>query len=202
MCLTYMLSSPVFARVFLKSCSLLVARLVLLFFTITAWFFLDRDQSFKASLKRIWLMERELLFWSLLLCVIFVAVSRQVVTVGIILKSLFPLLLGLWWYPTSYALFLVLLPFLNKGLHALTGEENKALVLSIIVLWGVVGLLPKTHVNDNVTGVFAFCLLYVIIAYYKWHWQVVGNRCLARLMIGTGYALMIGCWLVFRRYMV
>ena len=32
---------------------------------ISAWFFLDREQTIKSNLKRVWIMERELLFWSL-----------------------------------------------------------------------------------------------------------------------------------------
>lgn len=38
---------------------------VVIFFSISAWFFLDREQTIKSNLKRVWIMERELLFWSL-----------------------------------------------------------------------------------------------------------------------------------------
>lgn len=38
---------------------------VAIFFSISAWFFLDREQTIKSNLKRVWIMERELLFWSL-----------------------------------------------------------------------------------------------------------------------------------------
>lgn len=170
---------------------------VVVFFTITAWFFLDREQTFRASLRRVWLMERELLFWSIMLCAAFLVLARPMMTSGSVVKSVFPLLFGLWWYPTSYALFLVLLPFLQKGLRVLTVGEHKALALSIVVLWGLVGLVPKTHANDNVSGVFAFCFLYVIIAYYKWHCGNGWSRRAAWLMIVTGYALIAGYWMVF-----
>ena len=35
---------------------------VVIFFTISAWFFLDKEQTIKANLKRVCIMERELLF--------------------------------------------------------------------------------------------------------------------------------------------
>ena len=35
---------------------------VVIFFSISAWFFLDREQTIKSNLKRVWIMERELLF--------------------------------------------------------------------------------------------------------------------------------------------
>ena len=38
-----------------------------IFFTISIWFLLDRQNTLKSSLKRIWILERELLFWSLAL---------------------------------------------------------------------------------------------------------------------------------------
>lgn len=38
---------------------------VVIFFSISAWFSLDREQTIKSNLKRVWIMERELLFWSL-----------------------------------------------------------------------------------------------------------------------------------------
>ena len=37
---------------------------VVIFFTISAWFFLDKKQTIKSNLKRIWILEREVLFWS------------------------------------------------------------------------------------------------------------------------------------------
>lgn len=35
---------------------------VVIFFTISAWFFLDKEQTIKSNLKRIWILEREVLF--------------------------------------------------------------------------------------------------------------------------------------------
>lgn len=35
---------------------------VVIFFSISAWFFLDREQTIKSNLKCVWIMERELLF--------------------------------------------------------------------------------------------------------------------------------------------
>ncbi|WP_346965972.1 acyltransferase family protein [Bifidobacterium angulatum] len=35
---------------------------VVIFFSISAWFFLDKEQTIKSNLKRVWITERELLF--------------------------------------------------------------------------------------------------------------------------------------------
>ncbi len=42
---------------------------VVIFFSISAWFLLDGDWSIRACWKRVWLLERELIFWSVTLLV-------------------------------------------------------------------------------------------------------------------------------------
>ena len=49
---------------------------VVIFFSISAWFFLDREQTIKSNLRRVWIMERELLFWSLILMASYLAFDR------------------------------------------------------------------------------------------------------------------------------
>ena len=49
---------------------------VVIFFSISAWFFLDKEQTIKSNLKRVWIMERELLFWSLILVAFYLVFDR------------------------------------------------------------------------------------------------------------------------------
>lgn len=49
---------------------------VVIFFSISAWFFLDKEQTIKSNLKRVWIMERELLFWSLTLVAFYLVFDR------------------------------------------------------------------------------------------------------------------------------
>lgn len=174
---------------------------VVVFFTISAWFLLDRAQTFRACLRRVWLLERELLFWSLTLCAAFAihdllapAGQGRLLTAGTVVKSLLPLTFGLWWYPTSYALFLLLLPFLAKGLRALGRDVHRTLALVVTVAWGVLGLVPATHPSDNATGVFGMCLLVVLVSYARWHAGPPRART-AWLMVAAGLAIASACWL-------
>ena len=65
---------------------------VVIFFSISAWFFLDREQTIKSNLKRVWIMERELLFWSLILVMLYFVKSVFRVGAGAVLldSSLIP----------------------------------------------------------------------------------------------------------------
>ena len=52
---------------------------MVIFFTISVWFLCDRTNTLSSCLRRVWIMEREILFWSitiLLFLLVFPAVSN------------------------------------------------------------------------------------------------------------------------------
>ena len=70
---------------------------VVIFFSISAWFFLDKEQTIKDNLKRMWIMERELLFWSLTLMAFYFVFDRADLGAATMMKSVMPLSMSLWW---------------------------------------------------------------------------------------------------------
>ena len=156
---------------------------VVIFFSISAWFFLDREQTIKSNLKRVWIMERELLFWSLILVTFYLVFDRADLSMKLMVKSVMPLSMGLWWYATAYAIFLALLPFLAKGLKALGREYHLALAVTVLVIWGLTSFIPgMIGIND---GFFGFIYLFILISAYKWYMEPFTTR-QVWLMIGTG----------------
>lgn len=152
--------------------------------------FLDKEQTIKSNLRRVWIMERELLFWSLVLLALYLAFDRVDLTATTMLKSVMPLSTSLWWYATSYAIFLALLPFLSKGLRALGREYHLALAVTALVIWGLTGFVPKTldtapYIGSSLTGAFAFVYLFILISAYKWYMKPFSTK-QAWLMIGIG----------------
>ena len=153
-----------------------------IFFSISAWFFLDREQTIKSNLKRVWIMERELLFWSLILVTFYLVFDRADLGMKLMAKSVMPLSMGLWWYATAYAVFLALLPFLAKGLKALGREYHLALASTVLVIWGLTSFIPgMVRIND---GFFGFIYLFILISAYKWYRTFTTRQ--VWLMIGTG----------------
>ena len=156
---------------------------VIIFFSISAWFFLDREQTIKSNLKRVWIMERELLFWSLILVTFYLVFDRTDLSMKLMVKSVMPLSMGLWWYATAYAIFLALLPFLAKGLKALGREYHLALAATVLVIWGLTSFIPgMIGIND---GFFGFIYLFILFSAYKWYMKPFTTR-QVWLMIGTG----------------
>ena len=156
---------------------------VVIFFSISAWFFLDREQTIKSNLKRVWIMERELLFWSLALMMFYLVFDRADLGPKLMVRSLVPLSTGIWWYATAYAIFLMLLPFLSKGLKVLSREYHLALAAIVLVIWGLTSFIPgMIGIND---GFFGFIYLFILISAYKWYMEPFTTR-QVWLMIGTG----------------
>lgn len=156
---------------------------VVIFFSISAWFFLDREQTIKSNLKRVWIMERELLFWSLILVTFYLVFDRTDLSMKLMVKSVMPLSMGLWWYATAYAIFLALLPFLAKGLKALGREYHLALAATVLVIWGLTSFIPgMIGIND---GFFGFIYLFILFSAYMWYMKPFTTR-QVWLMIGTG----------------
>ena len=167
---------------------------VVIFFSISAWFFLDKEQTIKSNLKRVWIMERELLFWSLILVAFYLVFDRADLGMKNLVKSFAPLTMNVWWYATAYAIFLALLPFLSKGLKALGREYHLALATTVLAIWGLTSFIPKTLGDSALTGVFGFIYLFILISAYKWYMKPLSTkRTWLMIGIGLGFFLLYTC---------
>lgn len=146
-----------------------------LFFSISAWFLCKaRTPNLQTTLQRIWKLEKQLLFYSLGM---FLICSTVWWFTGYpILRSLFdwvhlgvvsvaPALLGTWWYPTAYILFLLLLPLMNAGLEAIGQRFHAILAVTMLAAFGAIPYFS----NNMALGVFLFVYQYVLISYVRWY---------------------------------
>lgn len=164
---------------------------VVIFFTISAWFFLDKEQTIKSNLKRIWILEREVLFWSLVPLAFFLVFDRTALGMKLIVRSVAPTTMGLWWYVTAYAAFLALLPFLSKGLRALGKRNHLILVAIVLVIWGLTSFIPgAVGLNGYQDGVFGFIYLFILISAYKWYMKPFTLKQIW-LMTGIGFGFFV-----------
>lgn len=138
---------------------------VVIFFAISAWFLADASTGVKASLRRVWMFEKEVLFYSVVLGVGCYLIMDGV-GFGALLRGVFPLMSSIWWYTTAYAGFLIVFPFLADGLRAMGRKRHLSLCAVLFFVIGVVGLLP---VSPVVTGAMGMMYLFVLISAYKWY---------------------------------
>lgn len=106
----------------------------------------------------------------------------------LMVKSVMPLSMGVWWYAAAYAIFLALLPFLAKGLKALSREYHLALAVTVLVIWGLTSFIPgMIGIKDGFLG---FIYLFILISAYKWYMKPFTTR-QVWLMIGTGLGFLL-----------
>ena len=168
-----------------------------LFFGISAWFLcVEHAPNLKRNCRRVWILERQLLFYSLLPLILVLSAqfvlhvqvfesSRAVY--GAVIHSVFPTISSLWWYPTAYIIFLLIHPMLDRGLRSLGEHGHGMLALVLLAVWGV---LPGQSYGMGLSVVL-FVFIYVLVSYVRWYrdrWvrssRIGRNAILTGLLIG------------------
>lgn len=185
---------PASVSQFIYTCFLPLGKVgVDIFFGISAWFLCqNRDLSPRKSLKRIWVLERQMLFYSLLLMLGLVLFDRKGISRSQIVYSVFPLISNLWWYPTNYALFLLFYPFVTVGLRKMGQRMHGYLAVILLVVWGLIyGLTPNDYVGFLASTFVSFIYQYLLISYYRWYLKKA-SKTLGWSMVGLGSAAVLG----------
>ena len=110
------------------------------------------------------------------------------VSLGIVVKSLFPMSTNLWWYATTYAVFLLLYPYYHKALQSLGKANIKKWFAIMFGVWSITTLIPVFDYGAN--NLCAFVMLYAIVFYIKeFKPAILSSKKLWRKMILLGYGL-------------
>ncbi|MBM6699636.1 hypothetical protein H7U32_04770 [Bifidobacterium pullorum subsp. saeculare] len=142
-------------------------------------------------------MEKQLLFYSLGMF----AICSTIWLLGMypMLRSWFdwahlavvsvaPALTGLWWHPTAYVIFILMLPWVNRGLHAIGRTGHGVLSVVGLVLWGVLPFFT----NGMGLSAFMFLYMYVPMSYLRWYLpQMERSRATAWWVFGIGAAMVL-----------
>lgn len=144
---------------------------VLVFFTITAWFLSGSSGGGgRQSLRRIWMMEREVLFYSIGLYLVFRFVGSKDLVDGDGWRAIMPLSRAWRWYPTAYATFIILEPLVRRGLRAMGRVEHALLAATVVLMWGVFQGLSRDS-SFTRDPVVVFVVMYVVICYVRWYYD-------------------------------
>lgn len=163
------------------------------FFGLTAWFLCAQQTlSIKRNWRRIWLLERQVLFYSWLFFALYCGARFglgwfpvQLGLAKLTANTVLPLMTSLWWYPTSYCLFMLMAPFITPALRTLGRTKHAMLAATLVLVWGI---LPYFTPDMNY-GVLLFLYLYVIISYIRWYEdELINSATVARAMVFIGLA--------------
>lgn len=140
------------------------------FVFISVWFIAGSSSfSVKHAVKKILTLNNEVVFYSVVLGGIALVSGYTQPSVSLLIKILFPIATGNgWWFVTSYAGLLLLLPFLTKGLRACGKDEHRLLAYGSTIALGFFRYLP--FVSFPAAGdLIDFVVIAIDICYLQWH---------------------------------
>ena len=162
------------------------------FVFITVWFIASRSAfSVRDAVDKIAALNSEVVFYSVVLSVISVYTGYSRLSVSLVIDALFPIITGYgWWFATSYAALIVLLPFLIKGLCACNKREHGVLALGLTIAFGFFRYLP--FVSFPAGGMLVdFIVIAVDICFVRWHINLDSLR-IKRLLLACSMCFAIG----------
>ena len=166
---------------------------IALFLLISVWFLADKPATIKGAFRKIWLLWRELLFWNLAALVARLVLDPNGETSYAMghawLDLFFPLTRNEWWYVTSYAIFLLLLPFVLLNLKNMGKALHGECCLIMLFMWAVLGLVPGAG-NDIGLNVVGFIYIFVLISYYRWYLPRISKRA-AWMILAVGMSVIV-----------
>ncbi|MDF7665582.1 acyltransferase [Bifidobacterium sp. ESL0745] len=177
---------------------------VTLFFSITVYFLCTSEASLHRSFKKAWSLEKTLLFWSIILGAfsLFMGLYKnlnQKNTIKTVISFFLPTTSNCWWFVTSYMGFLLISPFLIKGISVLPQKWHLTLCIFLLGI-EFASHLPILKQSVAVTGGLLnteFIILFVVIAYIKrFHSGVFTKRTIGILALLIGYS-----WIIVRALM-
>lgn len=138
---------------------------VAIFITITGY--LLCEQEFKLS--RIVNIELQVLFYSITIFAIFVLVGNHQLSFDNIVNAFFPTSTNLYWFITTYIVFSMFIPFVNKVIKTLSRKDLSLLIVSLTFIFTI---LPLTTFNKfdaygNGGALVQFLIYYCFGAYIR-----------------------------------
>lgn len=133
-----------------------------LFFLVSTWFLSSKKEdaiNTQYSIRSCLRIEKTVLFYSYVMCIT-MFFFRGGVNKSTLLQSIFPTITGMWWYPTTYMIFLMIWPFYHHALLRFSIEDLKRYVLIIFSIWSLSTLIPFANAGSSALG--AFLMLYAI----------------------------------------
>lgn len=111
-----------------------------------------------------------------------------------LLRALFPILSGQWWFAGSYFVMYLLSPLVNRLLRGLSARKHLLLLGILAALWYVIPVL--SWLPERLRDPVWFLFLYCIAGYLRLHGVAAKGRARTWLTLGVGALLLSFIWAV------
>lgn len=164
-----------------------------LFILISSYFMIDSKFTFRKILKIV----GETLFYSIGIILLLEFVLQLNITFrpNVIIKSLFPITLGQYWFVTNYIILMLISPYLNIIINNLDKKSfKKMLIYMLIFTVAIAGIFPNT-LTDIATIFVWFMVLYLIAGYIKKHFDL-SKISFVQCILVTLSSIMLLFWII------
>ena len=154
----------------------------------------------RVKISRIVMLWMQVAFYSIVLTVLIAVLFPGTVSRNEVLKAIFPVMKGQYWFFTAYFGMYLLVPFLNHGIQELSQLQYRIALICGALFFSVLPAFLKTDtfLMDGGYHTLWFVYLYIAGAYVKrfgiWKkcgkWSTVGIYLLA-VMIGWAEKMMV-----------
>ena len=139
------------------------ALIVLCYCAVDGFAFLSGYVSTKNRKKeKIVNMWFQVFFYSFFLTIILALILHQNLGTSEILKYVFPISHGVYWYMTAYFILLLVMPMLNKYLFELDEKESKKIFVLLFVLFSCISFVSDPFKTDNGYSALWLIVLYIM----------------------------------------
>ena len=149
-----------------------------IFILITGYFMIQSASSPARKLVKLWL---QIVTYAVTCYTLSCLLGGTSFSLNQLLTAFFPVTLmsGTWWFAGTFFILLLLSPFLNKLLHALTRTEYRAMLAIMTVCWCLVPTFTDLKFESN--NLLIFMYLYALAGYIRLYppkSSVSGKKCL------------------------
>lgn len=151
-------------------------------YVLISGYFLINSQFKKEKLFRLII---EVLFYSIIIYILMIVTQQIEFSFLSFSKSIFPILLGNYWFITCYVVLYILSPFLNKFIKSLSKHDYKSLIILLTAIFSIWATVIPNSETINYGGSYSiswFICLYLIAGYLRLYFdftKIKNNRYLA-----------------------
>lgn len=147
----------------------------------------------KFKLSKLFALWLEVVFYSLLVRILFIALGYNSFSIGSLLSCLVPVFTGRYWFITIYFGLYLIFPFINKLINALNKNQHTALCIVLVLLFSVtVSVYPsfKGMNSGGGWGLAWFVVLYILAAWFRLYYTP-SYKWFSKLLLYIGISLVV-----------
>ena len=133
-----------------------------IFVLISGYFLVKKDTNNVKKLAMLWF---QLIFYSVIMNAVFMLFIDKQINYTNIIKSIMPITSKYWWFASTYFIFSLLVPYINKIINNITKKEYKNLLLLLTLIWCVIPTITMQDLECN--KLLWFIYLYLISGYIR-----------------------------------